>query len=166
MGASYCEKWFQSGKRPINPMTAADAQAKHEARQPYCALIGDTRGPTHVLSLAGAWVSVSFLDERKREYLRYDFKERAPRELFLAAAVLRVFEGMTDNVVEVTQFAFKETGDGLIERRDLRAGQVGERRWSGDARSNWERYPNFGDYVALCRLERGMSIESAAGTNG
>jgi hypothetical protein len=164
MVTSYCEKWFQAGRHPITPMTAVEAQARHEARRPYCAVIGGVEAPTHVISLAGAWVSVAFLDDLKREYLRYDFNERAPGRLFLTTALFRVFEGATDEVVEGTQFAFRESGHSLIERRDLRTGQVSERRWSGDTKANWEQYPSFGNYAMLCRSERGTALLSGAGT--
>ena len=163
MAISYCENWFQAGKRPINPLSVADAQARHEARRPYCALSGRSQAeaPTQVLSLAGAWVSVSVLDDLKREYLRYDFNERAPEKLFLKTALFRTFEGSTDEPVEATQFAFSEEGSALIERRNLRDNEVRQRRWNGDMAANWERYPEFGEYAALCQPERDVFTRMA-----
>lgn len=159
MIVSYCEKWFQPEGRPIKPMLATEARARHERRQPYCALIGGEENPTHVISVAGAWVSVSFLDERKREYLRYDFNEPSHGRLFLTTALCRAFDGETDDVVGAMQFAFKPDGFVLIEQRDLRTKQVNERRWNGATAANWESYPAFGDYSVLCRRERGLPFE-------
>ena len=100
MDVSFCERWFQPERRLINPISAEAANSKHTRREPYCAVIGGDETPTHVVSLAATWVSVSFLDERGRESLRYDFKERVLGRLFLAAAIHRAFEGATDEVIE------------------------------------------------------------------
>jgi len=158
---SFCEKWFQPQRRAINPITTEIAQSKHARREAYCAVIGGAEKPTHVVSLSAEWVSVSFLDEEGREYLRYDFKERTHGQMFLAASIHRTFEGATDNVLEATQFAFKEDGSVLMEKRRLRTQEVGERRWQGDLGGNWERYPKFGEYADICRLERELPGDAA-----
>jgi hypothetical protein len=157
MHVSYCEKWFLPKRRAIRPISEEEASARHAARQPYCALIGGESKPTIVVSVAGQWVSVSFLDDLGREYLRYDLKEHPPSDLFLTMAIYRDFEGDTDEVAVATQFAFKEDGSVLMERRQLPTNAVQERRWRGDISSNWERYPSFGKYDALCRVERDLS---------
>jgi hypothetical protein len=158
MSVHYCEKWFRSGSRPIGMIEEHIARARHAAREPYTALLGGAEQPTHVISLAGPWVTVSFLDGFGREYLTYDFKETQPRRLFLTMATHRGFFSDRPEPTSATRFAFQENGRVLIERRDLASGETQERESSDEVSANWEDYPSFGSYEAIVRRERVQAL--------
>ena len=151
-----CEKWFFAGKRPLKPLDEAKARRRHVDRKPYTAVIGDNEPPSHVVSLAPPWVSVSFLDSSGREYLAYGFNEKQPRRLFLKSVSYREFEDEGDNPATFIMFNFDESGHVVIERRNMRTGEVSEKERDGeDVSANWEDYPEFGAYDSLLRRERG-----------
>jgi len=154
MRIDYCEKWFSAGKRPIKPLSEAEARRRHGARTPYTALIGGQEAPSHVISIAADWVSVGFLDRALREYLSYSFQEMRPGKLFLVSAGYRDFEEGGAEPVTFAMFSFKESGELVVERRDLRSSDVQEVEHNVDVSSNWEEYPEFGEYGAVKRAER------------
>jgi hypothetical protein len=158
MTVFYCEKWFLPGKRAIRPLDEAEAQRRHDAREPYTALIGSQDHPSQVISLAGPWASVGFMDDAVREYLAYDFNEKQRGKLFLTMALYRKFEGDSDDPVAFGQFAFQQNGHVIMEWRDLRSGEAVQKERDVNVSSNWEDYPNFGYYVPLIKKERGINL--------
>jgi hypothetical protein len=158
MNVYYCEKWFNPGKRATRPLDEAAARRRHDARQPYTALMGSLEAPSHVISLAEPWVSVTFMDDALRGYLRYDFKETRHGKLFLTMAVYREFEGESMDPVTFAEFTFREDGHATTERRDRQSGNAFESERVVDVSANWEDYPQFGDYTSLCRKERDLQV--------
>lgn len=148
----YCEKWLFADKRPLKSLDPGRAKQRHDARKPYAAIVG-MPVPTHIVSLAGAWVTVSFLDSFGRQELTYDFSERRPGELFLSMAVSREFIGNEAEVAIARIFAFEEDGSILIEER-IAHGEARQLRAASDASPNWDAYPAFGEYAHLCSRER------------
>lgn len=139
-------------------LTEEKARKRHESRKSYVAIVGEAERPTHLVSLAGPWVTVSFLDDLRREVQNYDFHERRQGELFLNMAVHRRFRGDSNDLVESVLFSFKEDGKILIETRDDSV--ISQRRVVADPSVNWERYPAFGVYDDLCRYEREPPLTS------
>lgn len=150
----YCEKWFNAKKSPINIIDRDSARKHHESREPYTAVIGGEDSPSFVVSLAANWVTVSFLDRLKREYLSYDFSEVQPEHLFLTMAEHRDFAGETDEVLLISRFAFQPDGRMLAEKRNLETGETEERQALANVNTNWEDYPRFENYESVCRKER------------
>lgn len=149
----YAEKWLVLDRKPLNLLAREEAQRRHAAREPYAALLGDPEKPSHVVSLAGAWVMTSFLDEDQREYLLYSFKEVNPGKLFLKQAIHREFDD-SGEVSSATIFAFDEKGKIVMERQDMKTDEVETRKAKADPSPNWDRYPEFGQYDHLTREER------------
>lgn len=152
----YCKKWFFAEKRPINMLGEQQAKRLHESRQPYVAIAGEPTNPTHVISIAGRWVTVSFLDELGREVLNYDFQERREGELFLTMAIDREYEGESSEIAKAITFSFDENGTILIEESDHSRSITNQRRAFADSSLNWESYPAFGSYDHLSRRERDL----------
>lgn len=148
----YCEKWLFAEKRPLKSLDPRRAKQRHDARKPYAAVVGMPM-PTHIVSLAGSWVTVSFLDSLGRQELTYDFNERRPSELFLTMAVSREFVGDEVEAAIAKIFAFEEDGSILIEER-IAQREARQLRASSDASPNWDVYPAFGEYAHLCNRER------------
>ena len=154
-GRHYAEKWLVLDRRSLNPLTRAEAQRRHEFREEYAALIGHPEAPSHVVSLVGPWVKVSFLDDDRREYLLYSFKEIRPGHLFLKQAIHREFDE-TGELSVATIFAFEEKGKIIMERQDRKRDEVETRKAKADPAPNWERFPEFGSYETLLQEERSL----------
>jgi len=154
MNVMYCEKWIRTMKRPLNVLDSIAALARHKSRQYYSALLGPPGKPTHVIFLSGAWVKVGFLDDERREFLNYDFKETEQGKLFLTSATHREFRVDSAEVSRSKLFRFQFDGRILIEDHDLIGETIVKKRTTFDPSMNWETYPQFGDYVALCKQER------------
>ena len=154
MDISYCEKWWISEKKPIRPMDGKSACLRHDKRQPYTAIISENEKPKFIINCTGKWVSVSFLDNIFRKYLQYDFKEVRENKLFLNTAMYWEYEGDTDKETSNMIYRFQEDGHTLMEKRDLLALVVEERQVVDRVDGNWEDYPQFGQYIYLCKEER------------
>ena len=154
MNTSYCDKWWYSRKKAIKEIDADSARLRHANRKTYAALLGGSKQPRHVIDIAGKWVSVAFMDKRLRQYLRYDFKNVSPGRLFLKSTTYWQYKDETDVEVSRNIFSFLEDGRILIEEHDSDTGLVRQRETIADSKPNWEEYPDFGDYSALCKEER------------
>jgi hypothetical protein len=154
MSLQYFEKWFFRQKTPILPLDATEAERRHIQRSHYVAVIANEEKPQFVVDLAGDWVSVLFLDDQRRIYLEYHFKDLLDGQIFLTNAVHREFEGNRDDVTFSTTFQFDRDGKVLMEKRDFRSSVVDEREANFDPSKNLEKYPAFGAYATLCRTER------------
>jgi hypothetical protein len=148
------------------------ARHRHDRREAYEVVIGEPDHPRFVVCLSpnvasvhsdsasrsqegnGDWVSVYFMDDQLRWYLRYSFQEIEPDKLFLTLAIFRDFVGATNEVLTAKTFAFKEDGHILIEDRNLNSNFVEEREASYSMDMNWESYPRFGEYDHLCLEQR------------
>jgi hypothetical protein len=150
----YAEQWLVLDRKPLNMLTLEDAKRRHASRESCAALIGDPDKPSHVVSLVGPWVTVSFLDADLREYLLYSFKEVRPGRLFLKQAIHRQFSPDSGEVSTATIFAFSEKGSLIMERQNMKTNRSETRKAKADPTPNWDRYPEFGAYDSLLREER------------
>jgi hypothetical protein len=110
--------------------------------------------PEYVVDIAGAWVSVSFMDERVRQYLCYNFKETQPGRLFLKSAYHWEYDGDSQSPAVNKIFAFEEDGRTVIVERILATGESREFEIAASVAENWDVYPAFGEYLPFCREER------------
>jgi hypothetical protein len=155
-GQHYAEKWLVLDRKSLNSLTPEEAQRRHESREEYAALIGNPEAPSHVVSLVGPWVKVSFLDDDRREYLLYSFKELRSGHLFLKQAIHREFDSETGELSIATIFAFDEKGKIIIERQDRKNDDIETRKAKADPAPNWERFPEFGTYETLLQEDRSL----------
>jgi len=154
VGITYCEKWWLSKKRPLNSMDEKTAKIHHNKRKPYVAVLSKHEQPQYVVDVAGKWVSVIFLDDFIRPYLRYDFKELKKGKIFLTAAMHWEYEEESDVEVSSKNFSFAENGDTLMADWDRTTGDLVERKGNFSVKRNWDNYPEFGEYLYLCKEDR------------
>lgn len=74
----------------------------------------------------------------------------------MTRAIYREYNGSTDEIVEGQTFLFTPEGKQVIIVDD-RVQHSSSTQESTDVNmdSNWEVYPTFGNYDAICREERG-----------
>jgi len=151
---SYCRAWFRAKKVALEPRSREEASTAHERRLPYVAIVGEHERPRAFVEMNADYVGVGFLDDRRREYLSYQFQELEPGKLFLTMATHREFDGDRDAVREATTYYFKPSGNVVVEKVD-RSGRAQSRSSAQrDVANNWEVYPVFGAYDGVIRVER------------
>jgi hypothetical protein len=149
----YYEKWFRAKRRPIGPLTESQARARYNNGEPFIALFEDVNGAI-VVDFGGVWVTVSFLDELRRIFLKYNFKTIEPDKVFLSQAMQLGYVANGDAPVSAVTFSFDVNGTSIIERKDLMTGSVEEKISKFDVEGNFDSYPKFGDYSKICQMER------------
>lgn len=134
-------------------MSREVAQARHKKRKRYTALIGMNELPSWTVTVVDDAISVGFLDEKHREYLSYSFREVQPGRVFLHGATLLEFAD--DSAVRSTcVLRFNENGQINITQRCSLTGDTKLSTCTASVEENWDTYPEFADYSALCRVER------------
>ncbi|TNV71550.1 hypothetical protein FGO68_gene8777 [Halteria grandinella] len=157
---TYGKSWFLANRRFSEPWEESKARTAHEQRQVYAAAISDGNRIVCVVTGLMQGFIVSFLDSLKREFLVYQFNEKAPERLFLSMLTRREFDGETRRVKYGETYYFYPDGRINIESEDFDSGQrTREVTESADVSANWEAYPEFGDYRSLTRPERQVQIE-------
>ncbi|WP_276357434.1 hypothetical protein [Cohnella caldifontis] len=154
LSLSYCTKWALAKKKPWKIIDEETARECHHKRQPYSAIISKGENAIYIIDIANEWVSIIFLDDMLRQYLRYDFKEVEPGRLFLRGGYFWEYEGDTDNEMGRKIFRFEENGYSLLAEDNFLTNESREVEVNGGVESNWEKYPEFGEYMYLCRKER------------
>ncbi len=160
----YCVQWFRVRKCPTDVLTEVEATTKHASGQLYTALLGDLNHPSCFLEFtAFRSVGVEFLDQALRTYLDYSFQEKKPNQLFLSMVRVPEFPNDVDDPIRATVFFFKTTGHVAIVRYEGHADGVGSRIASREERqvdvtNNWERFPEFGHYEGLTKMNRGIPL--------
>lgn len=159
----YCKSWFSAKKRPTVLWDEAQARQAHVDRNPYTAVIGGLKRPTHVVYVSDHFVGVDFLDEKLREALSYHFKEVEPGRLFLSMATYRQFDGDSERVIEGTSYVFQRSGEVTVRKESFDPHQLQESAQRLDPAANYEVYPDFGAYDGVCAAERDQAGGEQAG---
>ncbi len=154
----YCERWFRHKEQPIGPLDEVAARRAHEARGLYTVVVGMLQSPECFVELDNDYVGVGFLDDLRREYLRYAFQELEPDKMFLVRATHRLFDGRSDTIKSATVYYFNKDGIVTIEDHDVLAGTRTKKKIVADVSGNWERRPNFGEYAAITRVNRDNTV--------
>lgn len=154
----YAERWLVKDKKPLKPLSRAKAEQRHASREPYIAILGGLERPSHVISVVGPWIAVTFFDADVRDYLLYSFREVRPGQLFLKQAIHREYTPDSDEASSVMIFAFDEAGQITMEHQDFVRHSIESREATADPSLNWDRYPDFGDYGHLTQTERGVAV--------
>jgi hypothetical protein len=98
---------------------------------------------------------VGFLDEKIRETLYYAFKEISPGTLFLSMATYRDFEGDIDKVSLGTTYIFDPDGSLKIQKQHFNPHTAEISETTADVTGNYEKWPEFGEYDDLIKVDRG-----------
>lgn len=154
MQIEYCDKWSNIKKKPWNVLDEDTARMYHEKRQSYTAILSERGQPTYIVNVTDKWVSVSFLDDLLRKYLHYDFVVKEDNKIFLRTIMFWEYEEETENEIKSMIFGYQENGHIAMEQRDSKTGEIEERETEDDVSRNWDYYPEFGDYLQLCKEER------------
>lgn len=150
----FCKSWFRGKKRPIDVWSEDLARDAHMSGQHYTVLVDSIENPSCFLEITKSAVGVSFLDDRLREFLSYDFQEIEPGKLFLSVATYREFEGETDQVANGTSYTFTRGGAAVTEREFFNPHRIESATSSTDVSGNYSLMPAFGEYDDLMRMER------------
>ncbi|WP_102691529.1 hypothetical protein [Rummeliibacillus pycnus] len=148
----YCDKWSNIKKKPWNIIDENTAKTLHENSHPYTAVLSDGEQPKYLVNVTDKWVSVSFLDDFGRKYLNYDFIVKEDNRIFLRTIMYWEYEG--DTQLKSMIFGYQENGHIAMEQRDSKTGEVEERETKDDVTRNWDIFPEFGQYLYLCKEER------------
>ena len=152
---TYCKGWFRAKKVALEPYTAEQARRRHESGDLYCVLVGFPEAPTAFLEIVRGSVGVSWLDERLRETLSYNFQALESARLFLTMAVAREFVGQSEQVAQGTVYTFSPAGAVAIRREMFSPSHRVELADSSqDVSGNWEPLPEFGEYSSLLQVDR------------
>jgi hypothetical protein len=158
MQITYCKYWSRFKKRVIELWDEKKALKAHNSGKLYTVLIGEPEKPDCFLEIAleqqSKFVGVSFLDDKMRDYLDYAFQEVIPGKLFLSRVILREYSPNTDTVSKGQKVTFKTDGHVVIEKNDLLSGECLSKELQIDVSSNWESFPEFGQYESISRLDR------------
>jgi hypothetical protein len=152
----YCKSWFLAKKRPTEIWSEEQARRAHDERRPYTVLVNDLERPYAVIDVAGdtGFVGVTFLDDLLRESLSYHFKEVEQGNLFLSMATHREFDGDKDQVRLGDSYIFSQDGKLIIRKQSFNPQSLEEANSSADVSGNYEKYPDFGSYDHLLKIER------------
>lgn len=154
MDIYYCDKWSNIKKGAWNKIDSITAKKFHETKKPYTAVLSEGGKPRFLVNITSKWVSVSFLDELLRKYLQYDFIVKVDKMLFLRTVLFWEYEGDSENESKSMIFGYQENGNIAMEQRDIATGEIEEHETTDDVTRNWDTYPEFGQYLHLCREER------------
>ncbi len=164
MDIFFCEQWSRGYREARKTMSAKQAEQCHEHGKLYTVLLGNINHPSCFLEFSAfRSVAVEFLDQALRTYRCYSFQEKAPNQLFLSMVRAPEFPNDVDDPVRATVFYFKTTGHVAIVRYEGHADGVGSRIASREERqvdvtNNWERFPEFGHYEGLTKMNRGIPL--------
>ena len=150
----YCDKWSNTRKKPWNIIDVAQAHRNHVDRTPYTALIQENGIAKVVVEFAKLYASVSWLNEFLDSYIRYTFHLIENDSLFLKVAYYFYYDKESHDMVEGIVFNFSEDGHVNMVKRNYKTGEIEERDSQNDTSINREKYPDFGEYDDLLKLER------------
>lgn len=148
----YCKEWSLFYKKPLEIWDTDTALKCHNIGKSYSVLIYEEDILTNVIGLDKDGAVVRFYDKDMNVFLLYGFCRKDNNKLFLNGAYHYLYKDGTK--IEQTIFNFKDTGELFIERRNIEANSVEEKEAIVDISSNWEEYPEFGNYCSLIRVER------------
>jgi hypothetical protein len=151
----YCKSWFWDQKRPTELWSEAQAEAAHNTRSIYAAIIGPVEHPSHIVELTKNFVAVSFMDGSSRPDLVYRFREISPGQLFLSMAIHCEYFQDSNDVARGVSYSFEPSGTVEIRREYYRPTfKVESASSSIDVSSNYSRRAPFGEYSDLLVRER------------
>ncbi|SUX76933.1 Uncharacterised protein [Priestia megaterium] len=150
----YCDEWSDIKKKPWNILDDRTAYTNHQKHEPYTAVLMEDEKPKYTINVTNEWVSVGFYDDLIRKYLNYDFEVMSEGKIFLRTAIYWEYDDETDTEVSSLILGFREDGYIAMEKRDLKNGSVEERETNDTLEGNWDAFPEFGQYIHLCKEER------------
>lgn len=127
--------------------------AHHEGRL-YTVLVGSRDNPTNFIEVTSGAITVGFLDNHLREKMTYGFQLTSDGTLFLSMATYREFSGNSDTISSGTTYIFNEEGRVSIIAETFDPHFREESTSAVEIQGNYSRYPDFGEYGDLVKIER------------
>jgi hypothetical protein len=156
--ATYVEGWHRHLKEPLQTLSKDQALRRDKQGRPYAVVVGDPAAPRCFIEVNKDYFGVGFLDEHRRECLRYGFEEVKEGVLFLTEVVVRNFLEGTDQVRRGVVYRCSPEGTASIERSGEPFEKLLVETTTADTSGHWEPKPAFGEYDSLVRRERGVRI--------
>lgn len=150
----YCDEWSDIKKKPWNILDEHTAHTYHQKHKEYTAILTKDEKIKYIVNVTNEWVSVSFYDDFIRKYLDYDFEVMDNGKIFLRTAIYWEYDDETDKKESTLILGFRDDGYIAMEKRDFKTGLVEERETTDTLESNWDVFPDFGQYLYLCKEER------------
>ena len=154
MEIRYCKRWSLFYKEAHKYISEDEACKRHAERKSYTAIIVENDVEKYIINVAGAWVSVYFLDKYKRNYLYYSFKEVEKNKLFLNESSYWEYDGESEKVLSTMHFTFLQDGNTIMSEKNEITGEVVQKEGNFSVEGNWDVYPAFARYNSLCREQR------------
>ncbi|WP_338884357.1 hypothetical protein [Xenorhabdus sp. TH1] len=73
---------------------------------------------------------------------------------FLSMAIHREFLNDSETVSNATMYVFKESGNITIQEKKIGQHSLQERESFTDVTGNYDKFPEFGKYESIIRVER------------
>lgn len=150
----YFSGWSIADKVPRRELSISEALKMHTAGKPYTVVVSLDGKPICYLIISKYSISVGFLDEYLRVYVDYVFDVIDAGRIFLAQALTRQFEGISDNVESAMMFLFSPDGQISVNEMATAFSITNTENISADVSGNYEKFPPFGDYDAVIVKER------------
>ena len=150
----YCQRWWNSEKSMIKPMTEDSAYKAHMNEEWYTAVLGGEKSPHCCVELRKGFIAVDFFDNNKHVYLTYSFYTVPENRLFLKNAMYREYIEDSDKLAKVTEYRFQETGETQIIIKDYISNTNETSKSQTEVSKNYDVWPEFNNYNSLIRVER------------
>lgn len=148
----YCSKWWLKKKKPIDIFNVEEAYKLHSKGELYSVVIMENNIVKYVLDISSNYLIVRFMNDYILPYLIYEFKVVDKENIFLK--VVSYYEYYLEKEIESIVFNFQYTGEVVIEKVNLKNGEMEEKIAITDVKKNWGKYPSFGDYTSLLQEKR------------
>ncbi|QEL55441.1 lytic transglycosylase [Chromobacterium paludis] len=150
----YCKSWFRHSKKPIDPLSEQDAEKLHTDGETYTAIVEMSGKPFCYLNVAREFIAVTFFDDQLRERLEYHFKKISQDDLFLTMAIYRDFLDDKPLVTGGASYIFQQDGSLHIKHEKFNPHSVEAATGEFDPSKNYQKYPTFGHYSDLIKIDR------------
>jgi hypothetical protein len=163
----YCNSWDLFYQKIDYTLTEEETKKRHSDKKQYTVIIGSYIKPDIVIEfIPGAeTVFVNFLDEQLKPYLNYHFEivDEDPENLFLIRVVYREFAEKEEegsgiyNMSGGEMYQFERNGKCTITVSTYNPDKYKQKEINNsleEISSNYEKYPEFGEYESIIRKER------------
>ncbi|MBW3615822.1 MAG: hypothetical protein KY439_11025, partial [Actinobacteria bacterium] len=152
MPVTYCLRWNDLRKKPLNLLDEDEARRLHDAGQPYVAYVHDVPGRGDALvemALFSPSVAVYFLDERRQRTMYHAFKSDGSGGLFLDEMGWRSFQRDGQICLVESHRFLPDEGLILITRYDAGTEiEESSKQKLSDTAPLMEHEPAFGKHAA------------------
>ncbi|RSM82563.1 hypothetical protein DMH04_25565 [Kibdelosporangium aridum] len=158
---TYCERWNDTLKKPIDPLSVDEAAARYESGELFCVVIGELTRPVALIEVRWEtdYAAVWFFDNQVRRTTSYTFTRVDTDRLFLSGITAWTFtdeaHGRLRDAWRIEHITYRQ--DGVVHRevKDKTTGEtVTEDLSDVDVVAHWQAVPEFGEWEGLAERER------------